>query len=144
MEQIHTLEDLYKKRVLKDRFPPNFNRQQGEKLRCFDVIFKNYINYGLNKYQTKQYMVDNRRKDRYKIAQMTILGKMKLGRKYNIINERTYINCPFYMVTLYDTKVNDKRSLEKWVEMCERYNLSYKIYKANEEVNKPIFFSRIL
>jgi hypothetical protein len=138
------LEDLYKKRVLKERFPPNFNRQQGEKLRCFDIVFKNYMNYGLNKYQMKQYTIDNRRKQRYKIAEMKMLIKMNVGVKYNVMKERKYFNCPFYMVTLYNAKVDSKKSVERWVEMCERYNLSYKIYKVNDEISKPRFFYKVL
>lgn len=138
------LEDVYQKRVLKERFPPNFNRQQGEKLRCFDITFKNYMNYGLNRYQIKQYMIDNRRKQRYKIANMQKLIKIKIGEKYNILRERTYFNCPFYMVTLYNTKVDNQKSVEKWIEICEKYNLSYKVYKVNREVSKPRFFYKIL
>jgi hypothetical protein len=144
------LEDIFQKRVLKDRFPPNFNRQQGEKLRCFDVVFKNYMNYGLNRYQMKQYMIDNRRKQRYRIAYMKKLKGITFGgggdetRGYKVIRERKYMNCPFYVVTLYNSKKDNKEKIKDWVEMCEKYNLSYRVYKVNGEVSKPKFFYRIL
>lgn len=141
------LEDIFQKRVLKERFPPNFNRQQGEKLRCFDIVFKNYMNYGLNRYQMKQYMIDNRRKQRYRIAEMKMLKKINVSdrgndTRYKLVMERKYDNCPFYVVTYY--KPGDKEKIKGWVEMCERYNLSYRVYKVSGEISKPKFFYRVL
>jgi hypothetical protein len=90
-------------------------------------------------------MIDNKRKQRYKIADMKMVKKISIkDAKYKLLNERSFTNCPFYVVTLYNKEKDNSNSLKKWIEMCENYGLSYKVYKTNGNVSKPKFFHDLL
>jgi hypothetical protein len=93
--ETYELLNVRSKRVgSKSIWPPNFYRQQGEKLRCMNNLkFNNYVNYGLTKIQTRHFSVDFKERDNYNNM---LLPKIKLNNKKldiesNLDNDTSFI-----------------------------------------------------
>lgn len=146
------LEDVRKKRVgTKNIWPPNFYSQQGQKLRCFnnnDIQFINYINYGLNNKQIKQYMIDFKERISYGLFINKLLPSLKksslqkLNAKKNFNNNTN--NNLLLIVTMVNKSTNEK-IIEKFKENCNKYKLNYVIYNESKpNIDKSLLFSRVL
>lgn len=151
--ETYELDDIHKKRIgTKSIWPPNFYRQQGEKLRCFNnndnIQFINYINYGLNSKQTKQYMIDFKERASYGLFINKLLPELKkssIEKIYAKKNIKMDNNNLLLIVTIIN-EMTDTKVIEKFKENCNKLNLNYVIYESNSNkvVDKSLLFTRVL
>ncbi|NDD53118.1 hypothetical protein EBZ39_04425 [bacterium] len=135
------LDDVYKKRVGRNRFPPNFNRQQGEKLRCLDVIFKNYKTFGLTPVQAEEYRVDWEHKAKNKVITNSSLDTCNITGGRNVLITQETLSTPFVVVTR--THANDT-GIDAFRKEMQRLGMSYAIYKGDPGVSLAMFFREAL
>ncbi|NDC95706.1 hypothetical protein EB077_10415 [bacterium] len=117
------LDDIYDKKVGKNRFPPSFNRQQGEKLRCLDIVFKAYPLFGLTSQQANEYRVDFAHKKRnklIKIHELTCPASIPIKHVYGDVQP----NSNFIVVT----RILPGETVTAFTESMKMYGLSYLIY----------------
>ncbi|NBU33905.1 hypothetical protein EB118_02130 [bacterium] len=120
------LDDIYKKRVGRSRFPPNFNRQQGEKLRCFDVIFRNYTTFGLTPRQAEEYRTDWKHKERNGIYRNKPVPEGKVVDILPLASEK--FGSPFLLVT----QVDDLVEATDFIDSAREFKMDYTVYKTQK------------
>lgn len=155
--ETYELEDVRKKRIAGNIWPPAFYRQQGQKLRCFnnnDIQFINYINYGLKGKQIKQFMIDFKERASYntfvnkELPELRKSSIEKLHAKKNFGDSSKTFTPLTITIVDNDTEIS---VIEKFKENCNKYNLDYIIYSnssrrggAEPHIDKSILFSRTL
>jgi hypothetical protein len=140
------LKDVYNEKVGRSRWPPNVDRQLGQKLRCYDIKFNIYLDWGMTLQQQKQYAVDAKMRERSGILK---LKSIKTKSSFNMpkiksIEKKEY-SSPFVVVSMVDDNT-DKETLKAFVSACKMHRLSYNIYKVKNTrvVNKALFLYKVL
>jgi hypothetical protein len=125
--------------------PSKFYKQAGEKLRCFKIKFKNYMNFGMNNEQIKHYMPDWRSKQSDKLIINKMIKHIVDDKIENVkLKLKGDFDSPFYIVSLIDDSTYVD-TLDDFIESCEKFKLSYRIYKQEKDgVNLPLFFHKLL
>lgn len=140
------LEDVYNEKVGRSRWPPNVDRQLGEKLRCYDIKFNIYLDWGMTKQQQKQYVVDAKMRDRAGILKLKTVPKESAYKMPSMkaIQAKSYAS-PFTIVSVVDSNIN-KDTIEEFMTACRVHKLSYKIYKVKDtsNLNKALFLYKVL
>jgi len=140
------LDDVYKERVGRSRWPPNVDRQLGQKLRCYDMKFRTYIDWGLTALQTKQLKVDAKLREAGKLIKVTNVPGEKTYKFPNLrrssakmFNENVYT-----VVTFIDDA--NREHLPKFVASCEKFSINYVIFKVDDasKINKPLALYKIM
>ena len=141
------LEDVFNDRVGKlSRWPPNVYRQFGKKLRCMNVKFKNFVDFGLNKKQSKQYSVDFKSKEKGGVVKNMSIQRSPaikgLKQVYKNVSENKYI-----IVSLVDDTI-ESDEIVRFVNKCERFNIDCIIYssssKSYRKVDKSLLIKSVL
>lgn len=150
--ETYELEDVRKKRITGNIWPPAFYRQQGQKLRCFNnnnVQFINYIDYGLKGKQIKQFMIDFKERASNGLFINKSLPKLrdssiqKLHAKKNFRDSIQQNQNPL-IITIVNENTETK-IIEKFKENCNKYDLNYIIYSSGRNlVDKSLLFSKVL
>lgn len=143
------LEDIYKEKVGRSRWPPNVDRQLGEKLRCYHIKFDTYIDWGLTREQQKQLQVDAKLRETSKLVKVKKIPKLsnftvpKIQLK-NTLQTKSNTD-DFQIVSLID-KNTDKDIITEFITRCKVYNLGCKIYKVDDlsKTNKALVLYKIL
>ena len=142
------LEDVYQEKVGKNRYPPKLNKQMGEKLRCFEVKFINYINFGINNVQSNQLLVDAKQKQKEDIIKIKYIPKISafpfnnpLDIKFQTQNNKSY----FTIISLIDNNVSTEQ-ITHFINQCNHFKFNFIIYTTDDihKINKPIMFYNIL
>lgn len=137
--ETYELLNVRTKRVgTKSIWPPNFYRQQGQKLRCMNgVTFNNYVNYGLTKAQIKHFSVDFKERIGYNnlLLPKITFDKLKLEKE-------SYLNNDTNLIIISTSK--DDNLIEKFKNKCKIYNCNYIIFKTEKNISKPQLFYKIL
>lgn len=119
-----SLDDVFFERVKHDRYPPTTDKYLGEKLRCYDVKFKIYNNWGLDKRQAEQYRFDWEEKQSDKVAEITSIKPLKpqqfkLKKKLSINKSNK-----FAALTVIDN-ATDPKDISKFKKYCKKNNVPY-------------------
>lgn len=151
--ETYELEDVRKKRITGNIWPPEFYKQQGQKLRCFnnnDIEFINYVNYGLKGKQIKQYMIDFKERASYGLFVNQLLpdlnqssvNKLKATKNFSLLSSKNQV--PLIVTIINST--TKQQIIENFEHNCDKYNLRYIIYTNNtsKSIDKSLLFSRIL
>lgn len=140
-----SLGNVYKQRISKNRWPQDFYKKMGAKLRCELVKYNNYIDFNLTKSQLKHYQADFKMKEKEGvIVNLAIPTLPKINtqviKKFSNTNNT---NGPI-LVSLYDS--NSRDAVEHFIQGCERFQLNYVIYQTKKvgNVDKPVLFHNIL
>lgn len=140
------LEDVYKEKVGRSRWPPNVDRQLGQKLRCYNMKFHTYLNWGMTADQQKQLAVDTKMRQRSSIVSVK---RVKSEIEYNFprIMKKSIksTDSPFDIVTIIDKQTN-KNKIEEFKNNCDKFEIGYKIYKVDDllKTNKALVLYKIL
>ena len=143
------LDDVFFQRVGKvSRWPPNVYRQLGEKLRCLNVTFNNYVDFNLNKNQLKDYLQDFKIRETegvYKNKKLITDISSNIHCKLNAQNLNNTSN--YILVSLFDNTI-DKKTMVSFKEYCDSFKINYLLYKSNKrdytKVSKPTLFLHVL
>jgi hypothetical protein len=140
------LEDVYKERVGRSRWPPNVDRQLGQKLRCYNMKFHTYVNWGMTTEQQKQLSVDIKMRQRSSIVTVKRVkseNEFKFPRMLK--REEKSTDSPFSIATMIDNNTT-KKDIDEFKNNCDKLNVSYKIYKVDDlsKINKPLALYKIL
>lgn len=139
--ETYELLNVRSKRVgTKSIWPPNYYRQQGQKLRCVNnITFDNYVNYGLNKNQIRHFAVDF--KDRFGYKNMLLPKWDKLTQLPP--SERNFdYESNFIAITIGN---DDIELIQKFKNKCDKYSINYVIYVGDEsKINKAELFYKTL
>lgn len=134
------LDDVFKQKVgKKSRFPPRLDSQLGEKLRCIEVKYLNYINFGLTSEQGEHYAKDflNNEK-REKIYKNVILKPIISTRSFTPLIQGKSDQHDFIITSCIDSTHVTKDELDQFVKRCSQMNLEYYIFDEKDEmINKP-------
>lgn len=137
------LDDIYAQKVSKSRWPPNANRQFGEKLRCYKLKMDTFIDWGFNKKQIDQLQVDAKLRQKSGLIRIKTVPKES---EFKFSKTKLYKSIegesPFEIVSLINS--DEINLVDKFVKRCEKYKLSCKIYKSDEMVNKALFLYKML
>lgn len=135
------LDDVFFQRVGKvSRWPPNVYRQLGEKLRCLDVTFRNYIDFNLNKIQIKDYLPDFKIKQQegiYKSKRLKTNTELPIMINWSLQENDLSKNSSSIVITLYDNTIRQEL-LDNFKNYCNKYKFDYLIYKSNSRNYKKI------
>jgi hypothetical protein len=136
--ETYELLNIRSKRIgTKSIWPPNFYKQQGQKLRCLNGLkFNNYVNYGLTKAQIKHFSVDFKERDGYNNM---ILPKITFDQVKKSINEK-YLNYNSNYIII--TISQDKSLIQHFKNKCDKYNINHIVCKDN--INKAQLFYKTL
>lgn len=143
--ETYELHDVRKKRIgTKSIWPPNFYRQQGQKLRCFNKLtFFNYIDYGLGKQQIKQFNIDFKERainGNYinKLLPIIKFSNPKISKESFLENKQNFI-----VISIIKSTTTDEQ-IETFKNNCHKFNLNYIIYYSKSNISKPQLFHKIL
>lgn len=150
--ETYELEDVRKKRIAENIWPPAFYKQQGQKLRCFNnndnIQFINYINYGLKGKQIKQSIIDFKERASYGMfvnkelpeLRTSVIQKIHAKKNFSSLKDQSLL-----IVTIVNNDIKPK-IVENFKENCDKYNLKYIIYtnSINKVIDKSLLFSRTL
>lgn len=141
--ETYELLNIRGKRVgTKSIWPPNFYRQQGEKLRCLkNVTFNNYVNYGFNKKQMAHFAPD--------LIEWSYDNRYRnmLLPKIEFVNERLYSekdlsNDKNFIVISISDNIDKIHAFKK---NCNKHQINYVIFKNNEKsTSKAHLFYKVL
>lgn len=141
--ETHELDNVRSKRLgTKSIWPPNFYRQQGQKLRCLNgITFNNYVNYGHTKAQIKHFSIDFQERTGYKnlLLPEIHINTVKLARP----EEHLVNNMNFVVVSLYH-KDTDESVIQRFKNKCTQYKYDYVLFTASKKINKAILFYKTL
>lgn len=136
---------LKARNIQDDRFPKNFYKNMGKKLKCprGKNIYYNYVDFGFDKRQQKQMEpYNNSLKSIVKNKMLPKYSELKteidIKKKYeNITNDN------FIIVSLIDDDTDDK-IVENFIDNCYQYN--YSIYKCKDfdKINLPVFLYKMI
>jgi len=139
--ETYELLNVRSKRIgTKSIWPPNFYRQQGQKLRCLNgITFNNYVNYGLTKPQIKQFIVDFKERSEYKEYKNKLLPKMtfdniKINKESNLAHDLNFI-----IITI----CTNEDLINNFKNKCNHYNLNYIIFKTLEHSKPQLFYKTL-
>jgi hypothetical protein len=142
------LDDVFLQKVgKKSRYPPKLDTQLGEKLRCIEVEYRNYINFGLNKNQYMNFIKDFKENERDDLYINKILKPIKINQRISkLMNSKKMSNylksstLPFIIVTCI--KNHDITNLKS---ICESYKIPLIVLDENKKLlNKASVFYTIL
>ncbi len=125
------LDDIYNERIKVNRYPPKTDKYLGEKLRCYNVKFKIYSDWGLTKKQAKQYRFDWKDKEKYGIAKVTTLKDYK-PQKFRVLRHKKMGETN--VLAKVDKRV-DEEVIEKFCARCEREGMGYTIIRGSAKAN---------
>lgn len=137
------LEDVFKARITKNRWPPNVYRQLGEKLRCFKVKFWNYSNYNQTTQQYMHLRTDAESREKEKICSIREIQRIKnkLTDYYTTILQKDLSRTSnFVVISLCDKHTPNERIFE-FIDACNHMDINYIIYVASKPlktVSKPV------
>lgn len=140
--ETYELVNVRTKRIgAKSIWPPNFYRQQGQKLRCLNnLVFNNYVNYGLEKPQIKHFIIDFKERESYKeyknklLPKITFDNNIKINKESNLEN-----NVSFIIITICTSQY----LIDNFKNKCKQHNLNYIIFKTLK-YSKPQLFYKTL
>jgi hypothetical protein len=146
------LDDIFNSRVKVDRYPPKTDLYLGQKLRCYDVKFDIYDDWGLTKKQAQHYDIDWGLKVKEKIANVKSVPSKFLNKTdYTIISQKMTEKSNFIVLSCVtpDTNINEfihkcEKLKMKYV-ICEvadiyKTNIPYVIYKIMTKYNSSILY----
>lgn len=138
------LEDVFKQRVGKNRFPSNLYKQLGEKLRCQKITYRNYVNFNLTPEQLQHYKVDYKEKQNENIYINTKLKKIKDIKLPFVkhIDLENNISQPI-IVSLVDRNT-PLETISQFRKSCKNFNFNYIIFETQQNISKPDFFYKIM
>lgn len=143
------LEDVFLQKVgKKSRYPPRLDTQLGEKLRCIEVKYKNYINFGLDKHQYTNFSKDFKENEKDGLYVNKILKPIKLDKRVlKLIQDKKTLKylqsttLPFIIVTCIN-KHTDKTDIDNLKSTCDSYKIPLLILDESDHVafNKASVF----
>jgi hypothetical protein len=141
------LDDVFKDRVSKNRWPPDLYKKLGEKLKCEKIVYNNYTDFNLTKAQAKHFEADFKMKEKEGIIKNLTIPKLqnlneRLVKSFadtNISNDGPII------VSLFDNETSEEVVM-KFVNNCTNFHLNYLVYHTKNitKINKPILFHKLL
>jgi hypothetical protein len=139
------LEDVYEQKVGRNRFPPQLDRQMGEKLRCYNPKFIKYIDWGLDKFQTRHLQVDAQFRESAKLLRIDYVPKVIHNVQSNLVESRTYKPQQTHFVIMIDSHSHIK-NIDKFIDTCKKHKCNYAVYFVDSTVltNQPILIRNIL
>jgi len=126
------LDDVFKEKVGRSRWPPNVDRQMGEKLRCYDIKFETYTDWGLTNEQQRQVRVDAELRRKGGLIRTKTVPK-KEDFDFPRMVKKTVVKgtSPFVVVSMVDNETDPKR-IHKFEEMLRSHNLDVVVYKVDD------------
>ena len=141
------LEDVYNEKVGKSRWPPYVDKQLGEKLRCYNVKFINYRDWGLDKTQSNHVQQDISFRQDAKLVKMAHVPLLKdfVVPDISVYKDKRFSNGSFIVVSIIDN-TTDTDTLETFVDHCKKLRVNFVIYmvKNTKKVNKPLLLVKVL
>lgn len=133
------LDDIYARRVGRNRFPPNFNRQLGEKLRCHDLVFRNYTNFGWTPEQAEHYTTDWKHKGRHRIFLNKTVPEPSPAPQLEVLETKQF-GSPFVLVT----RAKPGSDFTKFVQSARELKVDYVVYTKFTETPLVTFLRQAL
>jgi hypothetical protein len=126
------LDDVFKEKVGRSRWPPNVDRQMGEKLRCYDIKFETYTDWGLTSEQQRQVRVDAELRRKGGLIRTKTVPK-KEDFDFPRMVKKTVVTgaSPFVVVSMVDNQTDPKR-IKKFEEMLRSHNSDGVVYKVDD------------
>lgn len=133
--------DLQNRKLLDVRWPKNFDKDMGKKLRCVGQHNKHkyfeYIDFDRTIEQQKELISFQIDKVNAKMIELKKVPDLPIDKtKYKIIKSITDKKSPLIITICPDIP-------EKLIKSCKKYNLSYVIV-INNNINKPLLFHKLL
>lgn len=128
------LDDVYDERVGKDRFPKNFNKDYGAKLRCMQNKFFTYIDWVYNKKQMQQMMPDLLYREKYKVIKLKTIKQpeqLSISKNFKLIKQVIHKNSRFVIVTYADSET-EASVVDNFISHCEQQRLSYIVLRSKQ------------
>jgi hypothetical protein len=147
-EDLETAEllDVFKGRITKNRWPPNVYRQLGEKLRCENIVYKNYLDFGMSSLQVKHLLTDFKMRQKEGVIKNVKLQPLpKLNAKIHRAHSNLNNNSECLIISLYDKNISND-VVSKFKENCEKFQMDYVIYRVDsiKKINKAVLFHKFL
>lgn len=137
------LDDIYKKRVGRNRYPPTLDKQLGEKLRCLATKFKVYSDWGLTTNQSKHYLVDWKNKKTEDIIKVHKLPSPPQKVKYHILAQRKpKTSDTVTIVSVVDDYVSEI-DIDNFIDSCDNKKIPYQVVYS-KHANKAFVYYNIL
>lgn len=139
------LDDVYEQKVGRNRYPPQLDRQMGEKLRCYTTKFIKYINWGLDKLQTRHLQVSAKYRESAKLLRIDYIPSIKENVKSNLIESRTYNPNKTHFIIMIDSQ-SSPDFINQFIKTCKRKKLNYAIFFVDyiNLTNQPVFLRKTL
>lgn len=141
------LEDIFKEKIGRSRWPPNVDRQMGEKLRCYNIKFEMYLDWGLTADQQRHLEVDAELRRKGGLIRTKVVPKIKEfvfpTKKIKLMTD-TKRNS-FVVISMVDVKT-DKAVIERFNEMCKKHELDVVVYMVEDlsKTSKALLIHRAL
>ena len=134
------LDDIFKQRVTKNRYPPKTDKYLGEKLRCYNNKFIKYSNWGLNRRQAKENKLDWDEKVKSGIIKVKKLEKIKKV-SYKIKESKINSECAFVIINKeIPKKIKESHSYIS-IECSSKINKAALLYKLMKKFDVSVCYT---